>query len=268
VDSQEQEGESASLSGPAISAFDSSRQTFWHSRWQEATDPLPHEIQIDLGANYNVSAFLYLPRQDNTNGRIAQYEFYVSADGSAWGTPVASGTFPNSTAEQTVSFAAKAGRYVRLRALSSLNGQPFTAIANLQVRGVPATGVTTLDDRSPQFVYSGAWQSCSNCGADLYAGTNSWDDLTNDSVSVTFTGTQIRFYGVKDPRHGIGAVSIDGGAETLVDFYAATRAGNTLLWTSALLPAGTHTLRLRVTGSANPSAGNTWVVPDRVDVIS
>jgi beta-galactosidase len=268
VDSQEQEGESASLSGPAISAFDSSPRTFWHSRWQEATDPLPHEIQIDLGATYNVSAFLYLPRQGTTaNGRIAQYEFSVSTDGNAWGTPVAAGTFPNSTAEQTVSFTAKTGRYVRLRALSSLNGQPFTAVANLQVRGT-ATGVTTLDDRSPQFVYTGAWQSCTNCGADLYAGTNSWDNVANDSVTVTFTGTQIRFYGVKDPRHGIGAVSIDGGAESQVDFYAATRAGNTLLWTSPVLPAGTHTFRLRVTGTANPSATNTWVVPDRADLIS
>jgi beta-galactosidase len=268
VDSQEFEGESASLSGPAISAFDSSRQTFWHSRWQEATDPLPHEIQIDLGATYNVSAFLYLPRQDNANGRIAQYEFYVSADGSTWGSAVAAGTFPNSTAEQTVSFTAKTGRYVRLRALSSLNGQPFAAVANLQVRGTPTAGVTTVDDRSPQFVYAGAWQSCTNCGSDLYAGTNSWDNTTNDTVTITFVGTQLRFYGVRDPRHGIGAVSIDGGAESSVDFYAATRAGNTLLWTSPVLASGTHTFRLRVTGTSNPSATNTWVVPDRVDLIS
>lgn len=267
VDSQEQEGESQSLSGPGISAFDSARQTFWHTRWQEAVDPFPHEIQIDLGATYNVTAFQYLPRQDQANGRIGQYEFYVSADASAWGTPVASGAFPNTTAEQTVSFTAKTGRFVRLRALNALNGAAFAAIANLQVRGTP-TGVTTLDDRSPQFVYSGAWQSCTNCGADLYAGTNSWDNTTNDSVTITFTGTRLMLYGVKDPRHGIGAVSIDGGAESQVDFYAATRAGNTLLWTSPVLPAGTHTFRLRVTGTANPSAGNTWVVPDRVDLIS
>jgi beta-galactosidase len=274
VDSQELEGETQSLSGPAISAFDGSPQTFWHSRWQEATDPLPHEIQIDLGATYNVSSFLYLPRQgSNANGRIGQYEFLVSADGLNWGTPVAAGTFPNSTAQQTVTFTAKTGRYVRLRALTSVNGTQFTAVANLQVRGTTgAPGPVSVDDRvtgtaANQFNYTGAWQSCTNCGADLFAGTNSWDNVANDQATVAFTGTQIRLYGVRDPRHGIGMVSIDGGAETAVDFYNAGRQGNALLWTSPTLSAGPHTFRLRVTGTANPSATNTWVVPDRVEII-
>ncbi|HEX6686296.1 MAG TPA: glycoside hydrolase family 2 TIM barrel-domain containing protein [Candidatus Limnocylindrales bacterium] len=266
VDSQELEGEPQSLSGPGLSAFDSSTQTFWHSRWQEATDPYPHEIQIDLGAGYNVSAFLYTPRQDSANGRIAGYEFYVSADGTNWGAAVASGTFPNSTATQTVSFTPKAGRYVRLRALSSLGGQAFAAVANLQVRragGGPT--VTTLDDRAMTF--TGAWQTCSGCGADLFAGTNTWSNVTGNTATLTFTGTQLRFYGVRDPRHGIGAVSIDGGPEVMVDFFNATRQGNALLWTSPVLAAGTHTFRLRVTGTRNASATNTFVVPDRIDVV-
>lgn len=272
TDSQELEGESASVSGPAVSAFDGSTQTYWHTRWQAATDPLPHEVQIDLGASYNVYSFLYLPRQDSANGRIGQYEFYVSADGTNWGSAVATGTFPNSAAEQTVTFTAKTGRYIRLRALSSLNGQAFTSVANLRVRGTTGGAtIVTVDDRvtgtgSNQFNYSGAWHSCTNCGADLYAGTNSWHNVAGDFVTVAFTGTQLRFYGVRDPGHGVGAVSIDGGAETMIDFYNATRQGNVLLWTSPALATGAHTFRLRVTGTANPSASATWVVPDRVDI--
>jgi len=118
-----------------------------------------------------------------------------------------------------------------------------------------------------QFNYTGAWQSCTNCGADLFAGTNSWDNVANDQVTVAFSGTQLRFYGVRDPRHGIGMVSIDGGPETSVDFFNATRQGNSLLWSSPVLPAGPHTFRLRVTGTANPSATNTFVVPDRVEIV-
>jgi hypothetical protein len=153
-----------------------------------------------------------------------------------------------------------------------LNGQPFTAIGNLQVSGAPTGGpVATVDDRVTgtgpnQFNYAGSWRSCTNCGADLYAGTNSWDNVAGDSVTVAFSGTRIRFYGVRDPRHGIGMVSIDGGPETAVDFYIATRQGNVPLWTSPPLPAGAHTFKLRVTATANPSATNTWVVPDRVDI--
>ncbi|MEU9887534.1 glycoside hydrolase family 2 TIM barrel-domain containing protein [Sphaerisporangium sp. NPDC051011] len=271
VDSQDYGPEGTSLSGPAISAFDNTANTFWHTAWRNGNAPLPHEIQIDLGGTYPIASFQYLPRQDdNANGRIAQYEFYVSADGTNWGGAVATGTFPNSAARQTVTFPAKTGRYVRLRALSGFDGQAFTSVADLQV-GMGAT--VSVDDRvtgtgTNQFNYRGAWQSCTGCGAELYAGTNSWDNVAGDDVTVTFVGTQIRLYGVRDTVHGRGAVSIDGGAETQVDFYNATRQGDVLLWTSPVLPSGTHTFRLRVTGTASPGATNSFVVPDRVDITS
>ena len=62
----------------ATNAFDGNPNTMWHKQWNGASPPPPHEIQINLGSMYNVSAFRYLPRQDGvTNGRIAQFEFYV-----------------------------------------------------------------------------------------------------------------------------------------------------------------------------------------------
>jgi hypothetical protein len=133
--------------------------------------------------------------------------------------------------------------------------------------------VTTIDDSIQgaglnQFNYDGSWQHCSGCGADLFNGTNSWDDVTNDSVTVAFNGTQLRFFGVKDPGHGIGAVSIDGGAETAIDFFAATRAGNQLMFTSPTLAAGNHSFKLRVTGTKNAASTDVFVVPDRVDILS
>jgi hypothetical protein len=53
----------------------------------------------------------------------------------------------------------------------------------------------------------------------------------------------------------------------MVDFYNAARQGNFLLWTSPALVPGTHTFRVRVTGTSNASATNTFVVPDRLDVV-
>ena len=96
---------------------------------------MPHEIQIDLGANYTLTGFKYLPRQDRVNGRIANYKFYVSGDGVKWGTAVAAGRLPNTSAEQTVSFSQVPGRYVRLEALSEVNGKPWTSVAELNVLG-------------------------------------------------------------------------------------------------------------------------------------
>jgi arabinogalactan endo-1,4-beta-galactosidase len=149
----------------------------------------------------------------------------------------------------------------------------WTGVANPAIGlgggGGGGVGAGTYDDQHAAFVYNGSgWGHGSGGGsnATCYNNSNSWNKTTNQYVTVTFNGTRIRFYGVRDPKHGIGAVSIDGGAETNVNFYAATRAGNQLLWTSPTLANGTHTFRLRVTGTKSSSATDYFVAPDRVDV--
>jgi len=136
VDSEETVGENAR----GLNAFDGNPSTFWRTHWSSNIEPPPpHEIQIDLGGWYLMSGFRYLPKPDpiDLNGRIARYEFYVSAGGDFWGEPVAIGTFTNDISEKEVSFPPKVGRFVRLRALSEVNGNPWTAVAELNVLGVP-----------------------------------------------------------------------------------------------------------------------------------
>jgi endo-alpha-N-acetylgalactosaminidase len=136
VDSQET---SASYDA-AANVFDGRTDTIWATEWAAATPLPPHEIQIDLGGTYTVSGFRYLPRQNGqTYGNIGRYEFYVSTDAVTWGSAVATGTFPTGSAEQVVTFTAKTGRYIRLRALSEIGGHPWTAVAELNVLGQPST---------------------------------------------------------------------------------------------------------------------------------
>jgi hypothetical protein len=144
---------------------------------------------------------------------------------------------------------------------------------NLSVISTGDNGWTSIDDAvqgsgPEQFNFVGtSWQHCTGCGAGLYGQSNSWDNTVDDYVTIEFIGTKIDFYGVKDPGHGIGAVSIDGGSETNIDFYAAARVGNQLMWTSPVLTAGNHVFKLRVTGNKDTSSTNTWVVPDRADIL-
>jgi len=139
--------------------------------------------------------------------------------------------------------------------------------------------ITSIDDSVQgtgpnQFNYVGnGWGYCTDgCGGNLptdaYDSSNSWDNTRNDYVTIAFNGTQIKFYGVVGPPHGIGAVSIDGGSETMVDFSSPTEDGDRLLYTSPVLPSGQHALKVRVTG--NQSSQATWngINPDRVDIIS
>lgn len=171
------------------------------------------------------------------------------------------------------------GDWAKFVAPTVANGKVYMASdsgsGQLVVYGLlPSSQTTTIDDAvsgsaGNEFNYVGnGWEHCTNCGSTLYDQSNSWDNTTNDYVTVSFTGTQIKFYGVQDVLHGIGAVSIDGGTETNIDFYAATRAGDVLLWTSPALTAGDHIFKLRVTGNKNPSSTNYFAVPDRVDIIS
>jgi lysophospholipase L1-like esterase len=118
----------------ATLAFDNDPATFWHTEWQTAQPPPPHEIQIDLGASNAVTGFRYRPRQDgSSNGNIGQYHFYVSGDPSNWGTPVAAGSFVSSSSVKEVETVVKTGRYIKLLALTEANGLPYTSVAELEV---------------------------------------------------------------------------------------------------------------------------------------
>lgn len=137
ADSQETVAEN----GAATNAFDGNSGTIWHTKWSGGAAALPHEIQIDLGARYDVDSLGYLPRQDGgVNGRIGQYEVYVSDSTTSWGTPVATGTFADTATAKKVAFTAKSGRYLRLRALTEAgNRGPWTSAAEITATGRPSS---------------------------------------------------------------------------------------------------------------------------------
>ena len=132
-DSQELSGEN----GAATNAVDGSTTTFWHTKWYGGSDPLPHEIQLDLGSTRTVTGLTYLPRQDGgANGRIGKYEVYLSTDGTTWGGAVATGTFADDALLKTVRLWPATARYIRLRALTEAgNRGPWTSAAEITPLG-------------------------------------------------------------------------------------------------------------------------------------
>jgi mannan endo-1,4-beta-mannosidase len=114
-----------------------------------------------------------------------------------------------------------------------------------------------------QFQYTGIW-AYSTGSADKYQGDDHFSNTTGATARITLTGTRIVLYGSKAPWHGIAAISIDGAAQTAVDYYAVTRQDNVALYTSPSLPFGTHTVTLTVTGTKNPAATDAVVTIDRI----
>jgi len=115
-------------------AMDGDVQTMWHTWWGDGETAHPHDLLLDLGETYAIEGFTYVPRGDGGNGAIADFEFHVSDNKKDFGPPAAKGTFEKRDAENTVKLPAPVrGRYVRLRALSEVNGRPWTSIAELRI---------------------------------------------------------------------------------------------------------------------------------------
>jgi len=113
-------------------ALDGDPQTCWHTPWEGDAPAFPHEIRIALPKEATVRGITYLPRQDVRNGGIADYALYVSLNGQDWGEPVGKGRFGRDAEEKTILFEqpVQAG-YIRLVALSGVEGQRFAAIAEM-----------------------------------------------------------------------------------------------------------------------------------------
>jgi O-glycosyl hydrolase len=164
----------------------------------------------------------------------------------------------------------------------TITNRQFSATANANsvttyvITGVSGTGptptpnpITSVNDNTigtgqNQFNYTGTWSYGSQTGA--YLSDNHWSSAVNNAYQVAFTGTKAQLYAAKANNHGILAVSIDGGTEVMVDLYSSTRADQVLVWTSPTLTSGSHTIKVRVTGTKNASSSGTAIVGDRIDI--
>ena len=174
----------------------------------------------DRNGPYNISGFRYLPRQDGSNhGWIGQYEFYVSTDGTNWGSPAATGTFANNANEKLVSFASRTGQFVRLRALSEVNALPYTTVAELNVLGqCVSPSVDIVQPQSKSLQTTTSIQVLANACLDSVA-NNGWGvrfkldgGSSFDTHSAPF---QVLFTNVSKAEHVIDAFIIDSACNQI-----------------------------------------------------
>ena len=117
------------------------------------------------------------------------------------------------------------------------------------------------------FSFSSGWQVATGSIA-KHAGDDHYSGTAGNSVSMRFSGTGITLLGSKAPWHGQAAISIDGGPEKVVEYYAPTRQDKVPLFTSPVLSAGEHVVRMRVLSTRNGYSSGNVVTLDRVDITS
>jgi hypothetical protein len=116
-----------------------------------------------------------------------------------------------------------------------------------------------------KFRYTGNWNIANETNA--YLGDAHWTNQIDASYEVNFYGSQAQLFSIRNPWGGIAGISVDGGAEQLVDTYG-TDWQNQSLFTSAVLETGLHTIRVRVTGQQNTAAGDHMISIDRLQVLT
>lgn len=141
-----------------------------------------------------------------------------------------------------------------------------------------ATGVVTLgsgggtgswtmvDDNHSSASYSSGWGSYSgNAG---YLNTEHYSETTGSVATFTFTGTQARYYGFKRNDLGYAEISVDDVVKASVDCYSSSAIYDTMLYETPVLASGTHTLKIKVTGTKNASSSGTEVICDAFEYTS
>jgi len=117
-------------------AIDSDPRTHWHTQFQPRLDEHPHELVIDLGSEHTVRGFRYLARQDaGWNGALGKCEFYLGNSLDDFGEPAVEATFEKTKKAQEAKCEPTKGRYVLLRALTEVDGNPWASVAELGVVG-------------------------------------------------------------------------------------------------------------------------------------
>jgi beta-galactosidase len=126
------------VEGEARKAIDDDPNTFWHTRYRNKVDPMPHHIAVDLGETVAVRGFAYMPRQDQWDGGIImRARFEVSDDGNNWtiaADNVGFDNIVNSRQQQIVKLpTAATARYFRVTALRTVNDNNLASAAEISV---------------------------------------------------------------------------------------------------------------------------------------
>lgn len=132
--SQEATGEGPN-NGRVIFMFDNNPATFWHSKWQGGTDPLPYWFTIDMNASNVVHGISLLPRQGvGSEGRPQSVKVEVSNDGTTW-TLAGNITVANNSNWQKFMFGTPtaASRYFKVTINSVYGGVSYANLAEVKI---------------------------------------------------------------------------------------------------------------------------------------
>ena len=154
---------------------------------------------------------------------------------------------------------------LRVVATDASNFKAFASV-DVSVREIIPGTVIQIDDnrdigtKTNQIRYSGTWNLApGNANDPRFLNNDHYADQAGAFFEVKFVGVKIDVFATVASHHGTGNATIDGGTKYTINYKAAQRGEQKLVWSSPLLPNREHILRVTV-------AGNGVVTADRFDV--
>jgi len=126
------------------------------------------------------------------------------------------------------------------------------------LENVSGSGERNVRDSDAAVVYGGTWSS-SNSYAGAINRDEHWTTTTANFAQLTFTGTSVKWVGLKAPNQGRADVYVDGTLQATVDLYSATNQLQQVLFSQSGLSAGSHVIKVVVKGTKNASSSGYYI---------
>jgi hypothetical protein len=181
------------------------------------------------------------PTATDTSG-VGAYQLQFKRNSGAW-TPISLG----SPTQTSVDIALTHGNNYTFRVAATDTLGNTSAFATSTIRKL-----VRKQENAAAVSYSGSWKRVALGGS---SGGYVKRSLTSgNTATFTFTGNSAAFVAARGANRGISEIRVDGALVATIDLYSAALETRRVIWTSAGLGAGTHTVQVRVTGSNNPAA--------------
>jgi hypothetical protein len=137
---------------------------------------------------------------------------------------------------------------------------------NINVDAIDVTGVVTgsHQEGNAKLAYSGHWATTPDTSAS--GGSFTFADSSGSSVTARFSGIELDWLAKKGPDYGNATVTVDGGSPVTVNLYGADVLWAEMVWSTGVLPAGAHTVKIEWTGTKDTAATGTSINVDALDV--
>jgi hypothetical protein len=129
----------------------------------------------------------------------------------------------------------------------------------------PWPSSTRFEQDDAAVAYTGTWYPNAS---DAHSGGSAVQSEELDArATFSFSGTRVRWIGVRDEWSGIARVYLDGSLVGIIDTYGSPTQTQAVIFQTGALASGPHSLAVEATHSHGQSAQQKWVWVDAFDVV-